>query len=159
MVQSHGFLPAETTPQRESALRESNPPVQSGSLVPLPLGQGHMIYSQGGSRVEATEAAGRVGQMKADGGSPRTAFERCSTTAARAFLLPIGRWSGLASGRMTSFRQAAVTGIEPVSRRLTAARPYQHGLHRNLFQSAWSDLNRRSRAPKARGFPAFPTRC
>ena len=26
-------------------------------------------------------------------------------------------------------------------------------------QSAWSDSNRRSRAPEARGFPGFPTRC
>lgn len=36
-----------------------------------------------------------------------------------------------------------------MSRRLTAACPYQHGLHRNIIQSAWSDLNRRSRAPEA----------
>lgn len=37
-----------------------------------------------------------------------------------------------------------------MSRRLTAACPYQHGLHRNVSQSASSDLNRRSRAPEAR---------
>ena len=30
----------------ESALRESNPPVQLGRLVPLPLGQGHGIVIQ-----------------------------------------------------------------------------------------------------------------
>jgi hypothetical protein len=28
----------------ESALRESNPPRQVGSLEPLPLGQGHMLF-------------------------------------------------------------------------------------------------------------------
>jgi hypothetical protein len=44
VVQSHGFLPAETTSQWESALRESNPPVQGGSLAPLPLGQGHVCF-------------------------------------------------------------------------------------------------------------------
>ena len=70
VVQSHGFLPAETTPHREegraglepargcltgtcsaaelptrieSALRELNPPVQGGSLMPLPIGQGHDV--------------------------------------------------------------------------------------------------------------------
>ena len=31
------------------------------------------------------------------------------------------------------FRKAAVTGIEPVSGRLTAACSYQHELHRNAF--------------------------
>lgn len=30
-------------PRIESALRESNPPVQIGSLAPLPLGQGHAL--------------------------------------------------------------------------------------------------------------------
>lgn len=32
-------------PRIESALRESNPPVQIGSLAPLPLGQGHASLS------------------------------------------------------------------------------------------------------------------
>ena len=51
--------------------------------------------------------------------------------------------TGSSSGRMTSIHvQAAETGIEPVSRRLTVACPYQHGLLRNSLQSAWSDLNR-----------------
>ena len=78
-----------------------------------------------------------------------------------------------------------MAGIEPATRRLTAAGPYQHRPHRSAkvggrrsevgtiviplptsvlrsltsgFQSARSDLNRRSRAPDARGFPGFPTR-
>ena len=45
VVQSHVFLPTETTPQSnvQSALRESNPPVQLGRLVPKPIGQGHVL--------------------------------------------------------------------------------------------------------------------
>ena len=42
----------------KSVLRESNPPVQVGSLAPLPLGQGHVLFS--GSRVEPTEHATRA---------------------------------------------------------------------------------------------------
>ena len=39
--------------------------------------------------------------------------------------------SGSSSSRMTSVSAgAAVAGIEPASRRLTAAFPYQHGTHR-----------------------------
>lgn len=43
VVQSHGFLPTETTPQsaNQSARRESNPPCQLGRLVPQPIGHGH----------------------------------------------------------------------------------------------------------------------
>ncbi len=37
--------------------------------------------------------------------------------------------------------QAAVTGIEPVSRRLTAVCPYQHGLHRNVSYFTWLTTN------------------
>ena len=158
VVQSHEFLPAETTPQweegrvglepthgcltntcsaaelptRESALWESNPPVQLGRLTPWPIGQGHMFLFK----------AEAVGLEPTTDTQPAPAFE-----------------AGSSSSRMTSIHvQAAETGIEPVSRRLTAACPYQHGLHRNVIQSAWSDLNRRSRAPEARGFPDFPTR-
>ena len=34
---------AEADPLRQSALRESNPPVQLGALAPRPLGQGHVM--------------------------------------------------------------------------------------------------------------------
>jgi hypothetical protein len=93
VVQSHVFLPTETTPQSQegragleparwcltgtrsatelptqiqSALRESNPPRQVGSLEPLPLGQGHVVLkrkvrelnpSRRSSRSAAFEAA------------------------------------------------------------------------------------------------------
>ena len=51
------------------------------------------------------------------------------------------------------FRKAAEAGIEPASRRLTVAFPYQHRTHRNS-QSGRLDLNQRSRAPEARApFP------
>ena len=52
--------------------------------------------------------------------------------------------------------KAAAAGIEPASGRLTAAFPYQHGNHR-INKSGRLDLNQRSRAPEARGFPNFPT--
>ena len=45
LIQSQASLPTATTPQSfsaRSALRESNPPRQIGSLEPLPLGQGHL---------------------------------------------------------------------------------------------------------------------
>ncbi len=100
----------------KSALWESNPPVQLGRLTPLPIGQGHMFLFK----------AEAVGLEPTTGVSPAPAFE-----------------AGSSSSRMTSIHvQAAETGIEPVPRRLTAACPYQHGLHRNVNQSAWSDLNR-----------------
>ena len=47
------------------------------------------------------------------------------------------------------FHKAAEAGIEPASRRLTVAFPYQHRTHRNS-QSGRLDLNQRSRAPEAR---------
>ena len=86
---------------RKSALRESNPPRQLGRLAPLPLGQGH-IHS-GGRRGSRTLKAHRS-----------TAFEAAA----------IAHWLALPL-------RAAVTGIEPVSVRLTGACPYQHGPHRN----------------------------
>jgi len=67
--------------------------------------------------------------------------------------------TGSSSSRMTSIHvQAAVAGIEPAFVSLTGSR-LTVGPHRNSSQSTWSDLNRRSRAPEARGFPDFPTRC
>lgn len=115
---------AAELPFRQSALWESNPPVQLGKLTPWPIGQGHTLLFE----------AEAVGLEPTTSVSPAPVFE-----------------TGSSSGRMTSIHvQAAETGIEPVSRRLTAACPYQHGLHRNVIQSAWSDLNRRSRAPEAR---------
>ena len=53
VVQSHEFLPTETTPQEtagirtmsaQSVSRESNPPVRGGSPMPLPLGQRHILF-------------------------------------------------------------------------------------------------------------------
>ena len=47
-------------------------------------------------------------------------------------------------------RKAAEAGIEPASRRLTVAFPYQHRTHRIIVKSGRLDLNQRSRAPEAR---------
>jgi hypothetical protein len=121
--------PKLRTPAIQSALRELNPPVQVGSLGPLPLGQGHVISAEA------------VGLEPTTGHRLRTCFRD------RLLIRP------------DDFRtlSAAAAGIEPASGRLTVAFPYQHGTHR-IDQSAWSDLNRRSRAPEARGVPGFPTR-
>ena len=64
--------------------------------------------------------------------------------------------SGVPSPVGLTFRKAAEAGIEPASGRVTTACPYQHEHHR-IIQSGRSDLNRRSRAPKTRGMPGFPT--
>ena len=37
---------AELPTRLKSVLRESNPPVQVGSLAPLPLGQGHVLFQR-----------------------------------------------------------------------------------------------------------------
>ena len=94
----------------ESALRESNPPRQVGSLEPLPLGQEHVLIHQ----------AEAVGLEPTTDDLPAPAFE-----------------AGSSSSRMTS-RKAAVAGIEPASKRLTAACPYQHEHHRTK-RNVWID--------------------
>ena len=112
----------------KSALRESNPPVQVGSLAPLPLGQGHVLFHQGGSRGTRTH----------NGDHTRTCFR------GRLLIRP------------DDFPQAAVAGFEPACVSLTGS-CLTVGPHRMVKQSGRSDLNRRSRAPEARGFPNFPT--
>ena len=65
--------------------------------------------------------------------------------------------------RPDGFHQAAVAGIEPACVSLTGS-CLTVGPHRNVVESARSDLNRRSRAPEARALengeqgPSFPTR-
>jgi hypothetical protein len=135
-----GSLPLADPRSTKSALRESNSPRQLGRLEPLPLGQGH---------------------VKAEGDQPtmlRMVPGRCPSRTPKALLLD--RFRGGCHRQLACpsvFLKAAVAGIEPASGRLTAAYPYQHGSHRKT-ESAWPDLNRRSRAPEARGIPSFPTR-
>jgi hypothetical protein len=112
VVQSHAFLPTETTPHRhESALRESNPPVQLGRLVPAPIGQGHVL-----SRRKERES------------NPQGCHARPASNGVPS---PVGL--------PFRFTKAAVAGIEPASGRLTAAYPYQHGSHRivSFSQDGW----------------------
>ena len=59
------------------------------------------------------------------------------------------------SGRMTSVR-AAAAGIEPATKRLTGARPYQHRPHR--IKSAQLDLNQLSFWPSTLGSRLFNRR-
>ena len=102
----------ELPTQMKSALRESNPPVQLGRLAPLPLGQGHVYSPSSGSRGTRTH----------NGHFARTCFR------GRLLIRPDDFHS----------YPAAVAGIEPASRRLTVAFPYQHRTHRIEHQSAWS---------------------
>ena len=68
---------------------------------------------------------------------PAPAFELFPATAARASFLP--RRSAVGPCFQSDdfhFYQAAVAGIEPASRRLTVAFPYQHRTHRNRRMKA-----------------------
>ena len=76
--------------------------------MPLPLGQGHMKAE--GEGVEPGTMRSMVGLI--------------ARPASNGLPSPVGLPS----------RKAAVAGIEPASRRLTAAYPYQHGSHRNGSQ-------------------------
>ena len=79
------------------------------------------------------------------------------STGLEPVMLPLHQ-RRLFGNQIAPFPQAAVAGIEPASGRLTVVFPYQHGTHRNVVESAWSDLNRRSPGPEPGGFPNFPTR-
>ena len=97
------------SPVVQSALRESNPPVQLGRLVPEPIGQGHVLC-----------------RRKRRGSNPQGSNARPASNGVPS---PVG----------LPFRKAAVAGIEPASGRLTAAYPYQHGAHRIVCfsQDGW----------------------
>ena len=90
------------SPLVQSALRESNPPVQLGRLVPEPIGQGHVS-----SRRKERESNPQGCEARPDS-------------------------SGVPSPFGLPFRciKAAAAGIEPASGRLTVAFPYQHRTHR-----------------------------
>lgn len=90
------------SPLVQSALRESNPPVQLGRLVPEPIGQGHVS-----SRRKERES------------NPQGREARPGSSGVPS---PIG----------LPFHciKAAAAGIEPASGRLTVAFPYQHRTHR-----------------------------
>jgi hypothetical protein len=97
-----GGLPlADPQVNLQSALRESNSPVQLGRLAPLPLGQEHMKRKERESNPQ---------------GFRSTVFE----TAA------IANWLAL-----PFVSPAAAAGIEPATGRLTGACQYQHRPHRN----------------------------
>ncbi len=86
----------------ESALRESNPPVQLGRLTPLPIGQEHAAEGEG---VEPSRLIARL--------------------FSKQLPSPIGLPFRIA------FAKAAAAGIEPAKGRLTGACLYQHRPHRN----------------------------
>ena len=111
----------------KSALRESNPPRQVGGLEPLPLGQGHSIFSTTAFALHPRyRSAGSVASGRRESRTLKayrsTAFE--AAAVANRLALPF---------------LAAEAGIEPASRRLTVAFPYQHRTHRIVVfsQDGW----------------------
>ena len=118
------------SPLVQSALRESNPPVQLGRLVPEPIGQGHVS-----SRRKERES------------NPQGSNARPASNA-----LAIAHWLALPLHPGCGGRNR--TCVRAINSRLPV--PAQDPPHR-IVQSGRPDLNRRSRAPKARGVPGFPT--
>ena len=112
--------------QRQSALRESNPPRpawKAGTFAARPRAR----------------KSGRRGSR-----TPKASSLDCFRDSCHRQLA------------CPSVIQAAVAGIEPAKRRLTAACLYQHRPHRN-HESGWPDLNRRSQAPRPWECPGFAT--
>ena len=111
---------------KQSAMSESNRPVRIGNPVPLPLGQWHNYLTQAeGARVELARL---IRSLR---------FER--SAVANRLALPL---------------KAPEAGIEPATKRLTVALPYQHRTLRSIHKSGWADSNCDSmllaRAPEAR---------
>ena len=183
-VQSRGFLPAETTPQSEEGRAGLEPAhrclTSNRSAAELPTRSkecpagGEPASPVWKTSTSAARSRARCSKRKERESNPQGREARPGssgmpspvglpfrTPEAFHFSITNAYAASHASRRSHSRRcgtaAAAVAGIEPASRRLTAASPYQHRPHR-IVQSAQSDLNRRSRAPEARGFPDFPIR-
>ena len=75
------FNVSASFPRLKSALRESNPPRQVGSLEPLPLSQGHMLFHE----------AEAVGLEPTTDNSPAPAFEEGSSSSRMTSLSCGGR--------------------------------------------------------------------
>lgn len=118
------------SPLVQSALRESNPPVQLGRLVPEPIGQGHVL-----SRRKERES------------NPQGSNARPASNA-----LAIASWLALPYHQGCGGRNR--TCVRAVNSRLPV--PARAPPHR-VVQSGRLDLNQRSPAPKAGGIPGFPT--
>ena len=108
-------------------MSESNRPDRIGNPVPLPLGQWHNHLTQAeGARVELAR------QLRS------LRFER--SAVANRLALPL---------------KAPEAGIEPATKRLTVALPYQHRTLRNVFHKVRMvgfepRFNVVARAPEAR---------
>ena len=105
VVQSNGFLPTETTPHREACpagIEPACPAWKAGTFAARPRARESFIKAE------------------AVGLEPTSEF----------YSPPVFK-IGSSTSRITSIQhQAAVAGIEPASRRLTVAFPYQHRTHR-----------------------------
>lgn len=130
------ILPAQgDDSSAKSALWESNPPRRFGRPVPLPLGQGHVIVQRKERESNPQGLAARLfsRQLPSPVGLPfqfgTHESEKHQAGIEPAFLLGKTLFVGF-SCRVRA--RAAVAGIEPASRRLTAAGPYQHRPHRNI---------------------------
>ena len=120
---------AELPTQGKSALRESNPPRQVGSLEPLPLGQEHVVCrSAEGEGVEPS----------------RLSLDRFRSGCHHPLACPSVPFQSCGG------RNRTCVG------RLTAACPYQHGLHRIISQDGWirtSDLVLPTARAQCQAFP------
>ena len=119
-----------TQSKGKSALRESNPPTRFGRPVPLPLGQGHSVYQ---SRIcYSTSSANRHQQSwiceSTSSANPLCQRKERESNPQGCYAQPFSRRTPSPVG--LPFRLAAEAGIEPATRRLTAAFPYQYRTHR-----------------------------
>jgi len=113
-----GGLPlADPQVNLQSALRESNSPVQLGWLAPLPLGQEHIKRKGPTLRVGA--------RSRTPKGFRSTVFETAAIAGTDLHGCQLVRLA------LPFVSPAAAAGIEPATGRLTGACQYQHRPHRN----------------------------
>ncbi len=134
---------ADRSPIRfQSALRESNPPVQLGRL--MPCANRPRAQKAEGEGVEPRAPPRSGGRLIARPLSPTAAIARAPCTHGR---LDLPYQSASCGGRNRTCVRAVNSRL-PVPTQV----PPQS-------KSGRPDLNRRSRAPESRGIPGFPTSC
>jgi hypothetical protein len=140
---------------KQSAWRESNPPIHLGKVVPGPLGHR------------------RIGNTNSKGGRSRTLCVRVGTALLSQEHALDGQRKGQdsnlqglaprpASNRVPSCQLACPSvsscpGRGRTCNRLVNNQPHHRCATGQKDESGWPDLNRRSPAPQAGGLPGFPT--
>ena len=169
LVQSQASLPTATAPDQSfiktptftSQVRGEGiePPLPGSKPGSLPLADPRSsVQLKCPAGVEPAWPAWKAGASAARPRARTSQGGRRGSRTLKAHRSTVFETAAIANWLALPYSRAAVAGIEPASGRLTARLPYQHRPHRNMYQSAWSDLNRRSPAPEAGGIPGFPTR-